>query len=134
MQWEKSKELICKVIFYISVAGSTCGFFILLGAFYKAIDHSIGLNIVVWVSTIVLSHSFVYLIRWLFNLFRKRKIIHAYIDGISFACGSGIVAIICAFSTKNIDDYLYTTVMGSISAIASTIQIILAIRKRDNSK
>lgn len=134
MQREKSKELICKVIFYISVVAVTCVFFILLGAFYKAIDHSIGLNIVVWVATIVLAHSFVYLIRWLFNLIRKRKINHAYIDGISFACGSGIVAIICVFSTKNIDDYLYTTIMGSISGIVATIQIILAIRKRDSSQ
>ena len=106
----------------------------MLGAFYKAIDHSIGLNIVTWIATIVLAHSFVYLIRWLFNLIRKRNISHPYIDGISFSCGSGIIAIICIFSTKNIDDYLYTTIMGSISGIVATIQIILAIRKRDNDK
>ena len=130
MQREKSKITFGDIFFYVCVALVTCVFFVLLGLFYKAIEHSIGLNILVWLITIILAHSFVYILRWLFNLIRKKKIRHSYIDFKSLASGAASVAIICLFGAKSLDDYLYLSIMAGISGIVATIEGVLYFRKK----
>ena len=109
---------------------TTCAFFVLLGFFYKAIEHSIGLNILVWLITIILAHSFVYILRWLFNLIRKKKIRCSYIDFKSLAIGAASLAIVCLFGAKSLDDYLYLVIMTGISGIVATIEIILRLKEK----
>lgn len=133
MQREKIKAIICKILFYFTVAILTCVLFVLLGCFYKAIEHSIGLNIIVWSATIFLAHSLVYLVRFLFNLIRKHKIKHPFIDWISFAVGTSIVTAICLLNSTSFDDYLYVSIMGSFSGVLAIIQTIVSLRKKQNS-
>ncbi|MBQ8320361.1 MAG: hypothetical protein IJX81_05720 [Clostridia bacterium] len=130
MQREKIKATICKILFYFTVTILTCVLFVLLGSFYIAVEHSIGLNIIVWSATIFLAHSLVYLIRFLFNLIRKHKIKHPFIDWISLSVGAGVVAIICLALSTSVEDYLYVSVMGGFSGVLAIIQAFLSLRKK----
>lgn len=124
MQQEKNKfSFVFSIIF---TAIFTPILYILLGAFYNAIDYPIGLNILIWVTIVILAYSISYIILCLISKCRKKPFPRFY-NGWALFSGLLSVTVLCLISSYNIDDYLYVEVMGLLSGIYALFQIIYDI-------
>jgi hypothetical protein len=131
MQQEKNKffKFILPII-YTCILTFVC--FLILGTFYRAVEQSVGLNILAWASTVIAAYYLYFLTALLlsriFKKFDKPKIY----NGWAILSGLFLITVICLFNSSEIDDYLFVEIMGLISGIFGTFQIIfeLVLKKR----
>ena len=133
MQQEKNNkfEIINAILFTILC---TILFFLVLGTFYVATEHSIGVNILVWLTTVFTAYYFYYLISLLLNKIRKTNIKPKKYNGWAIFAGLLSITIICLLNSFNIDDYLFVEIMGLISGLYGTFEIIFTINKHKKTK
>jgi amino acid transporter len=127
MQQEKNK--ISTVSFILSIISTTILtpiLFVLLGSFYVALEHPIGLNIFVWILIDILSYLIFYVIFLIIKKSKKEKAPKFY-NGWALLSGLLVITIICFFTSYNIDDYLYVEVMAAVSGLYAMFQIIYEV-------
>lgn len=131
MQQEKNSVLAIVVSSIITII-LTFICYVVLGTFYTANNHSIGMNIFVWIITSIVAYFIYYGLHWLIKVIFKKisspKLynIWAIISGLAF------ITLICLFRAENTDDYLYVEIMGLISGVVGTLEIIHSIRLKKN--
>ncbi len=129
MRQEKSK-LICKeIISIVSTILFSIVFFVVLGTFYKAIEHPLAINIIVWIITILAAYYFYYGIYWLVKLCARKISSPNLFDGWSIFAGILSVLVVCLFNAVEPDDYLYVEIMGWISGAVGTLQLLFTFFK-----
>ena len=127
MQQEKNnKNKLSFILSLISTALITPILFVILGSFYVALEHPIGLNIFLWVLLDILAYSIFYIVYLIIRKSRKQNAPKFY-NGWALLSGLLSITIICFITSYNIDDYLFVEVMGAISGLYALFQIIYEI-------
>ena len=108
------------------VAILTVLLFIILGNFYKANDHSIGVNVLVWLAVVVVAHTLTYVGNY---ALKKGRSCRPYFDLLSITIALITVTLICLFKSQELEDYLFVSVMGGASGIAGTFQLLSAAKR-----
>ncbi len=135
MQQERNNNIKTIIVSSVVVSFFSFIFFVLLGTFYKATDHTVGLNVVVWSLTIFTAYYFYYGIHWIFTLLFKKVSKPQLINSWAIVCGFITIAVVCLFNSSSVDDYLYVEIMSGISGVVSIGQIlysVLSIKKKNN--
>lgn len=110
-------------------------FFVLLGTFYIAKDHSILVNIIVWFFTGLVAYLVFYFVYLLFLLlFKKSKDRRPFLNGYAVSAAYVSVLIACLALSKNVDDYSYVTVFSLLGSVPALIQIIWAFNAEQKPK
>lgn len=113
-------RLIKEIFFSVLTAFLTVVLFLLTGSFYVANDHSVMLNIIVWILLVMASYTIIYL----FSLIKHK---YSYYDGYAIMSGFLVVLIICLFKTKEGTSYLYVDSFVLFSSIIPVPQLLIDI-------
>lgn len=127
MQQEKNK--INKVPFILSILTTiilTPILFVILGSFYVALEHPIGLNVLIWVIIDILAYTIFYVV-FLIIKKAKKETAPKFYNGWALLSGLLTITIICFITSYNVDDYLFVEVMGLLSGLYALFQIIYEI-------
>lgn len=126
-----------RLIAIASTSILTIVYFVVLGTFYKAVEHKLLTNVLVWLITIFVAYYSYYLVYWIFKIFIKKLSKPFVFDGWSVFAGLFVVTIFCLIDSLSLNDYLYIEVMAGISGIVATLQIIysafLKLKKRNEN-
>lgn len=106
--------------------------FVLLGIFYTANEHSIGTNIFVWIITVVVAYFIYYGLHWLIKIIFKKIPSPKLYNMWAIVSGLTIITLFCLFRSESTDDYLYVEIMGLISGVVGTLEIIHSIKQKNN--
>ena len=126
-----------RLIAITSTSVLTIVYFVILGTFYKTVEHKLLVNVLVWLITIFIAYYSYYSVYWIFKFFIKKLSKPIAFDGWSVFAGLFVVTIVCLIDSFSLNDYLYIEVMAGISGIVSTLQIIyslfLTLKKRNEN-
>ena len=124
------QDLRSRYIIISCVATSILSFvcFVILGTFYKAINHSVGLNVIVWILTVILGYMIYYGFHWLIKLFFKSAFTPKLYNIRAILSGLVTLTLVCLFTSQNSDEYLFLEVMGTISSVAAIFELVYSIR------
>lgn len=116
-----------RFIAIVSTSILTIVYFVVLGTFYKAIEHKVLINILVWLATIFGAYYTYYSIYWIFKIFIKILTKPLCFDGWSILAGLIVITIICLLDSNSLNEFLYVEIMSGISGIVATLQIIYSV-------
>ena len=131
MQQEKNNVLSI-IVSSVSTAILTFICFVLLGTFYTATEHSIGTNIFVWIITVVVAYFIYYGFHWLVKIIFKKISSPKLYNMWAIISVLIFITLVCLFRSENVDDYLYVEIMGLISGVAGTLEIIHSFKRKNN--
>ena len=126
MQLEKNK-ILYYVILFVAMSIFTSIGFVILGSFYKAIEHKTITNIIVWIIVMCICYYIYYGLHWLFKIIFKRKKINKpkIFDVWAIVFGSTIVTIICWLIDE--DGYLFVDIVWGVATLIGLGQFVVPL-------
>lgn len=126
MQLEKNKVLYYVILFIVMAIFTPVGF-VILGSFYKAIEHRTITNIIVWIIVMCICYYIYYGLHWLFKIIFKRKKINKpkIFDVWAIVFGSTIVTIICWLIDE--DGYLFVDIVWGVATLIGLGQFVVPL-------
>ena len=103
--------------------------FIVLGSFYKANNNTVLINLLVWLSTILITYLILFFCYLLVTKLIKscQKKTGPLINGYAIATGYLAILIVCLANSYNMNDYSFVEVTISMSGVFAIIQVIFDI-------
>lgn len=120
-------KVLKEIILCCVAALLTFFIFAVAGRIYSATDHTILTSIIVWTIALVLSYFLTMLIP--FIIYKR-----IYYDGLVVVASLGTVIICCLARSKNLDDYLFVSVVGFVFTILGGFELILRLGKANAYK
>lgn len=99
-------------------------YFIVLGSFYNANEHTLGVNILVWFITFFVAYITFYFLFFVYSLIFKKKMKYKFINFLPIVCSSLFIFVICAFRIQSFDDNRYCEALLSFTSIVTPIEIM----------
>jgi hypothetical protein len=110
--------------------------FIVLGIFYKANNNTILVNLLVWLSTILITYLVLFICYFLIaKLIRPcHQKTGPLVNGYAIGAGYLTILIVCLANSYNINDYSFVEVTISMSGVFAIIQVIFDISNSKKKK
>lgn len=126
MQLEKNK-ILYYVILFVAMSIFTSIGFVILGSFYKAIEHKTITNIIVWIIVMCICYYIYYGLHWLFKIIFKRKKINKpkIFDVWAIVFGSTVITIICWLIDE--DGYLFVDIVWGVATLIGLGQFVVPL-------
>lgn len=126
MQLEKNK-ILYYVILFVAMSIFTPIGFVILGSFYKAIEHRTITNVIVWITVMCICYYIYYGLYWLFKIIFKNKKINKpkIFDVWAIVFGSTVITIICWLIDE--DGYLFVDIVWGVATLIGLGQFVVPL-------